>query len=224
MPDYPIVVQIENRLCVVIGGGAVGLRKVRGLLEAGARVRLISADPVASDLLPEKAPIEILQRPYRNGDLQGAALAFAATSDRQTNQAVAREAAHLGIPANLADSPAQGSFTLPAVLRRGGLTIAVSTGGGSPALAALVKGQLEATWGPEWETVLEVAAALRQKRLTEPAPAEYNQGVLRCLLDSNLPALIADGKLACVDQLLEEHLGKGCTLSALGIHLPKGMT
>jgi precorrin-2 dehydrogenase/sirohydrochlorin ferrochelatase len=219
MADYPILLNIEGRLCVVVGGGTVGLRKVRGLLEAGARVRLIDPAPAA---VPGGA--ELLRRPYRDGDLDGAALAFAASGERRVNAAVAAEARCRGIPVNVADVPEEGGFTLPALLPRGALTVAVATGGESPALAAVLAERLGEAFGPQWEGVLQIAAALRRKRLTLAEGAEYNQSILRRLLDGGLPDLVAAGDEAAVDRLLQTLCGDGCSLAQLGVRLAKGMT
>ncbi|WP_432822152.1 precorrin-2 dehydrogenase/sirohydrochlorin ferrochelatase family protein [Trichloromonas sp.] len=220
-PGYPLQFQLNGRLCIVVGGGRVGLRKASGLLRAGARVRLITA-AVAADL-SLRQEIEIIRRPYQEGDLAGAVLAFAATDDRQVNAAVAAEARRRHIPVNIADDPAASDFLLPATLLRGDLTIAVTTGGRSPALAAQVRDQLAELVGPEWEIVLEIAAALRRKRLTVPEKAGYNQGILRQLLEGGLPSLISGGDAKEIDDLLGRLLGKGFSLADLGIHLPKGM-
>lgn len=222
MPDYPIHLQIENRLCVVVGGGAVGLRKVLSLLRAGARVRLIAPEEEATGRIPEG--VEVLRRPYRRGDLRGAHLAFAATNSRKVNAAVIREARDLGVLVNGADAPEDGDFTLPALLRRGDVTVSVSTAGRSPALAALIRDHLAATLGHEWSTVLEIAAALRQKQLTAEKKTKYNQMILRRLLDDGLPELIAGRNSAGIDHLLEALFGEGFSLAELGIQLPKEMT
>jgi precorrin-2 dehydrogenase/sirohydrochlorin ferrochelatase len=124
----------------------------------------------------------------------------------------------------MADAPAAGDFTLPALLVRGDLTVSVSTGGSSPALAALVRDHLSGTLGPEWSTVLEIAAALRRKRLTLGKKTEYNRAILRRILDGGLPALIARRNTAGIDHLLETLFGEGFSLAELGIHLPKEMT
>ncbi len=219
MPDYPIVLNLQDRLCVVVGGGAVGRRKARGLRAAGARVRLIAPQVVDAATLEG---MEILQRPYRSGDLQGAFLAFAATDSRRVNAAVLREAKRRKILVNVADLPPAGDFTLPAVLRRGELAVAVSTGGVSPVLAALIRDRLARELGPEWETVLAIAAVLRQKRLTPDEETEYNQGVLRQLVDDGLPLLLAQGRVPEVDRLLNALLGEGFSLADLAPSPPKG--
>lgn len=219
MADFPILFRLEGRLCVVVGGGPVGLRKVRALREAQATVRLVDPDP-AEDEIPEA--IEVLRRPFRPDDLDGAALAFAATGDREANAFVAREARRRSIPVNVADAPEEGDFALPAVRRRGEITLAVGTGGGSPPLASLLRDRLSAPLGPEWETVLALAAALRRKGLTPSEQPAYNFEVLRCLLAGGLPEMIAGDDLEGVDRLLAAHLGEGFSLAELGIHMPEG--
>jgi len=216
MPDYPLQLNLQQRLCVVVGAGSVGLRKVEGLLAAGARVRLVSA------ALPEILPpaLELVARPYRQGDLAGALLAFAATDDPQVNAAVAAEARAAGILVNRADDPAAGDFALPAVLRRGELTLTVATGGGSPALAALLREELAHQFGDEWAEVVELLAALRRKRLTVPPKGEYNREILRRLLRGGLPGLLAARDAAGADRLLGEIVGE--SLETLGIRLSKG--
>jgi precorrin-2 dehydrogenase/sirohydrochlorin ferrochelatase len=220
MSDYPICLNITGRLCVVVGGGPVGRRKVRGVVEAGARVRLVTLCPPGAEL----TGVDVVVRPYRAEDLQGAALVFAATGDPEVDSAVRRDAREAGIPINIADAPEEGDFTLPALLRRGDLVLAVSTGGKSPALAAVVRDTIAERFGEEWGAVLAIAAALRQKRLTGGGKIEYNPEVLLHLLAGGLPALIADGDRVGLDRLLTSILGKGCTLEELGIRLPKGTT
>jgi precorrin-2 dehydrogenase/sirohydrochlorin ferrochelatase len=222
MSDYPILLQLKDRLCVVIGGGPVAIRKARGLREAGGQVRLVASELAAP--AGELADVEVITRPYCAGDLEGAFVAIAATDDRLVNAAVVREARQRGVLVNAVDAPDEGDFTLPAILRRGNLTVSVATAGGSPALAAVVRDRLADQLGPEWATVLEIAAALRQKRLTLQGKTEYNQAILRRLLEGGLPELIAGGDAPAVDRLLQTHFGEGCSLAQLGIRLAKGMT
>lgn len=216
--DYPILLNLQGRLAVVVGGGAVGLRKVRGLLAAGARVRLV--EPRGCALRAEG--LEVLCRPYRTGDLAGATLAFAATADRPVNAAVLQEGREAGILVNVADAPEQGDFNLPAVLRRGELLVAVGSDGRSPALAGCVRDVLASQLGEEWGLILEIVAAWRQKHLTAEEKTEYNSRVLRHLLDAGLPALIAAGDEAGIDRLLSSLCGPEISLATLGLPLRKG--
>src|SRR5919107_5141450 len=149
---YPIFLNLSGRRCVVVGGGTVATRKVGKLLRTGAEVIVVSPE-----VRPELAgmDVEIQHRPYESGDLEGANLAFAATESREVNTLVAQEAKERGVPINVADRPAEGDFTVPSTLRRGGLQVAVSTGGAAPTLARRIRGELEKTFGPEWAAVVE---------------------------------------------------------------------
>jgi len=143
----------------VVGGGAVATRKVRKLLQAGAEVVVVSPE-VLSEL--EGMGVEVRYRPYEHGDLEGAYLAFAATHSREVNAAVAREAGERGVRVNVADRPSEGDFAVPSTLRRGGLQVAVSTGGASPTLARRIKNELEEVFGPEWAGVVEELETVRR--------------------------------------------------------------
>ncbi|PLX92995.1 MAG: siroheme synthase [Desulfuromonas sp.] len=218
-PSFPLFLDLRDRLCVVVGGGAVGLRKIAALHRSGAMVRLIA--PAVAGEIPEG--VEWICRPYRSGDSSGACLVFAASSDRAVNAAVAAEAKKAGIFVNVADAPQEGDMTLPAVLNRGQLTLAVGTQGASPALASCLRDRLAEAWTQEWATVVELAAALRRKRLTVQNCGEYNQQVLRRLLAAGLHEKVAAGDQRGVEALLAAHLGGGWTLAELGVELPKGM-
>ena len=160
----------------MVGGGAVATRKARKLLQAGAEVVVVSP-AVLSEL--ESIGAEIRYRPYKAGDLEGADLAFTATDSREVNAAVAREARERGVLVNAADKPSEGDFAVPSTLRRGGLQVAVSTGGASPTLARRIRKELEASFGPEWAGVVEELEAARRKG---EAPDEDLEGeVSRCL-------------------------------------------
>ncbi len=136
---YPVFLDLRNRPVVVIGGGRVAARKVAGLVEAGARVRVIAPRVIA----PVQAEA-VVRRRYRKGDLKGAVLAFAATDDRAVNQAVALEARRRRIPVNVADSLEECTFLAPARLTRGAVQIAISTSGTNPRLAKELRKRLEA--------------------------------------------------------------------------------
>jgi precorrin-2 dehydrogenase / sirohydrochlorin ferrochelatase len=173
---YPIFLDLSGRRCVVVGGGEVANRKARKLLQARARVVVISPE-LGAEL--ESVAVEIHRRPYREGDLEGACLAFAATNSREVNAAVAREAKERGVPVNVADKPSEGDFALPSTLRRGRLQVAVSTGGASPTLARRIRDELEEAFGPEWAGIVERLNAAR--RHGEGGDERLEGEVSRCL-------------------------------------------
>ena len=151
---YPIFLNISGKRCVVIGGGQVALRKVRTLLEHGASVQVISPD-LCSELnqLAEKGEIHILNRDYRAGDLKDAFVAIVATDNTRTNIEVVEEAQRTGVLANVVDDAESSDFIVPSYMRRGDVTIAISTAGRSPALARKIRTRLEKELGEEYASL-----------------------------------------------------------------------
>ncbi len=163
-PYYPVFLNVAGKRCVVVGGGEVALRKVKGLLGHRARVVVISPDLFDGLAELEKsAEITVFRREYRSGDLEGAFLVIAATDDRTANRLIAEECGERNIMVNVVDDPALSSFISPAVVERGDLTIAISTAGGSPALARKIRERLEGAFGPEYTQLVEVVEELRQE-------------------------------------------------------------
>jgi siroheme synthase-like protein len=156
-PYYPIFLDLRGRRVVVIGGGAVAAEKVVGLLEAGARVVV-----VAPRTRPLPEAVEVHRRPWAPSDLARADLVIAATDDTAVNQAVAAEARERGIWVNVVDVPELCDFIAPALLRRGPLRIAVSTGGASPLLARRVKERIAAHIDKDWGMLAELLGELRR--------------------------------------------------------------
>src|SRR3972149_12118376 len=144
MKYYPAFLNLQGRPCIVIGGGSVAEGKVYSLLEAEALVTIISPEltPNLNTWLDE-GRLTHVKRPYQSGDLTGAVLAISATNDRAVNEQVWREATARCVPVNVVDDPPHCTFIAPALMRRGDLTIAVSTGGKAPTLAVRVRDQIE---------------------------------------------------------------------------------
>ncbi|MFH1169067.1 MAG: bifunctional precorrin-2 dehydrogenase/sirohydrochlorin ferrochelatase [Chloroflexota bacterium] len=148
---YPVFLNISRRRCLVVGGGQVALRKARALLDCGADVTVVSPD-LCPELaqLAESGQMRVINREYRRGDLEGMFLAVAATDDTAANRAVAEEARRSAVLVNAVDDAAVSDFIVPSCLRRGDITIAVSTAGRSPALARKLRTRLEEEFGPEY--------------------------------------------------------------------------
>lgn len=162
MAFYPVSLEIEDKPCVVVGGGRVAERKVHGLLACGARLRVVSpelTEGLAS--LVKGGRIAWLERGYQEGDLDGAFLVIAATDDRDVQLRVHREAVDRKIWLNVADVPELCSFILPATVRQGDLTISISTGGKSPALARHLRIDLEKSFGEEYKLLVDILGILR---------------------------------------------------------------
>ncbi len=159
---YPLSLKISGKRCVVVGGGQVARRKVRALLEHGANVEVISPDPcVELNKLVETGKVKLLRRHYQPGDLQGALIAIAATDNSQINRQVVKEAKDKAVLVNVADDPQNSDFILPSYLRRGALTIAVSTAGVSPALARKIRTRLEKDFGDEYVSLVRLIGEVR---------------------------------------------------------------
>ncbi|MCL4533893.1 MAG: bifunctional precorrin-2 dehydrogenase/sirohydrochlorin ferrochelatase [Bacteroidetes bacterium] len=178
---YPVFLRLTAGRCVVVGGGSVAARKVGDLLAAGATVRVV-APRVGAELrrLARQGRIELVEREYQAGDLAGARLVISATDDVEVNRAVAEEARRAGAWVNVVDDPSLCDFIVPAVVRRGDLVVAVSTGGKSPALARAVRREIEELLGPEYGTALEVVHSLRRElrqARTEVTPERWQVAV-----------------------------------------------
>ncbi|MEM9655069.1 MAG: NAD(P)-dependent oxidoreductase [Actinomycetota bacterium] len=177
-PGLPAVLDVSGRHCVVVGAGAGGRRKLAALVHAGAQVTVI--DPAGLDLAtvqsaaPEvpwsEVDVAVAAREWRSGDGAGAALVVVATDDPTVNAAAAAEAEANGALVLRADRGEAGRLRLPAVARRSGLTVAVDTGGGSPALAAVARDEVTgflAAEGPLWDELARWAADNRPAGVAE---------------------------------------------------------
>ena len=154
----PIVLQMQDRLCVVIGGGSVGRRKAKTLLEAGACVRIVCPDQRHQDFVA--ADVEWITAAYHPDHLKDAALVFAAATPNVNRQVVAHAKAR-GVLVNSASEPDTGDFFLPAVVRHGDFVLAIGTGGAAPALAREVRRKLEAEFGEAFGQWVALLAELR---------------------------------------------------------------
>jgi len=206
MGYYPVFLDLTDRPCGVIGGGAVAERKVEALLAAGARVTVVSpALTPPLQALAHAGRVRHVGRDYRAGDLAGQQLAFVATDDGAVNGAVAADARALGIWLNAADDPQHCSFILPSVLRRGPLQVAVATGGASPALSRAIREELEGYFTEEYGGLAELAAEVRRELAGSPSrPSAVAWGRA---LAPDLRRLLADGQRDEAKARLRARLG-----------------
>ena len=161
---YPLNVDLSGRSLILVGGGKVAERKVRGILSAGTETSICVIAPKITTVLQEHAAAGRLcwkQACYADGMLEGAFLVYAATDLREVNAAVAAEAKRRGIPVNVIDDPAASTFQVPASIRRGELILSVSTAGGSPALSRAIRIELEEMYPPAFGMWLERVSCLR---------------------------------------------------------------
>lgn len=156
---YPVVLDLRGVDVLVVGAGRIAARKVAGLVAAGARVRVVA--PEVSAALDRAAVVELRLRRYEPSDLDGVRLVMVATGDPEVDAAVAADATAAGLWVNAADRPEHCSFILPAIARNGPLSIAVSTGGASPALARRLRDRAAELLG---DAVVALAAELAGRR------------------------------------------------------------
>ncbi|MBW7883942.1 MAG: bifunctional precorrin-2 dehydrogenase/sirohydrochlorin ferrochelatase [Caldilineaceae bacterium] len=207
MKTYPVNLVLEDRLVVLVGAKGEIVHKLDGLLEAGARVRVIapSAQPEVEQLAAA-GRIEWWRRPYRFGDLAGASVVFAATRDAEVHDLIWTEGVANGQLVNIMDVPDQCNFYGASFLRRGLLTIAIGTGGAAPALAVTLRKRFEREFGDEYAAFLDLAAALRPA-VAQQIPS-FRQRVVfwYALVESDLLALLAAGRTASAQAYAERLL------------------
>ncbi len=165
---YPINLKTRGQRCVVVGGGEVALRKVAGLLESEAVVEVVSPRLCAAlQQLAEQGLVQVQKRDYRKGDLAGALAVIAATDDPAVNEAVSSEARANRQLVNVVDDPLRSSFIVPSVVRRGEVSLAISTGGRSPALARRLRLKLEKVLGAEYAPLVDLLGEVRNELKNE---------------------------------------------------------
>lgn len=208
MAYLPVFLDMSDRPCLVIGGGAVALQKVQRLLAAAAAVTVISPSlhSELAELLARKR-FQYIARTYQPGDMDGSILVMIATDDRSTNATIRAEGRARGIWVNAADDPPNCDFILPAVVRRGPITIGISTAGGSPAMARRIREELTDYFTEDFEPLAEMLADVRNdlKRrglLLQVAPATWQRAI-----DGRLRALLAQRRWGQAKALLLGRLG-----------------
>ena len=209
MTFYPVFLNLRGRRAVVIGGGAVAEQKVLGLLAAGAHVTVVS--PETTPRLAELAAaggIDLRRRPYRSGDLAGAWLAIAGTDDRAANAQVWAEAEREGVLLNAVDDLDHCSFIAPAIHREGDITIAVSTSGKSPALAARLRQRVARLVGPAEARLCELLGELRPELAARVPETHARTALWYRIVDSDVVEFVRRGDLegarGRVDELVDE--------------------
>jgi precorrin-2 dehydrogenase/sirohydrochlorin ferrochelatase len=213
MRTHAVFLRLDGRRCVVVGGDVEAERKVERCLAAGAAVTVIAVD-LTPGLERHRADgrLQCLRRAYREGDLRGAAVAYAAVRDPATIAALRAEADREHVWLNVVDVPEASTFFAPALVTRGELQIAIGTGGASPGLASRLRRSIETQVGPEYERYVAILAAVR-----DSLPAGGRSEVMERLVDSELLALVRRGDVGAIDGLLGRLAGEACTLERLGL-------
>ena len=198
---YPIYVELHEQPCIVIGGGKIAEGKVEGLLTAGAQVTIISPS-LTSHLhtLVEQNKVAYISRTYQHGDLAGAFMVICATDQPEINHQVWQEASANRQLVNVVDDTPRCNFIAPAILRKGDLNIAISTGGKAPALAVRLKERLQKEIGPQYERFLELSGQLREPLARNIPDFETRKKLWYELVDSDILELLSqDNEPAALD-------------------------
>jgi precorrin-2 dehydrogenase/sirohydrochlorin ferrochelatase len=175
-PLFPMFLRLAGRRCVVVGAGALAESKIASLLDAGADVVVIAPEATPGvQQLATAGKLRWLNRPFAAGDLSEAFLVVAATGSPEADETVFQEGRHFGVLCNTVDDPPRCDFFYGAVVRRGPLQIAISTGGASPALAARLRRELEEQFGPEYQNWLLHLAQRRRAILAAHLPPEQKR-------------------------------------------------
>ncbi|SEM70472.1 precorrin-2 dehydrogenase [Syntrophus gentianae] len=187
MKYYPVFFDLREKVCLVVGGGTVAERKVQRLLECEASVRVVG-ESLSEGLqsLQKSGQIQCLAGRYSAACLDGAFMVICATDDRAVNEQVMRDCRSRGIPVNVVDDPERCDFILPAIAEQGDLSIAVSTGGKSPALAKRLRRELEDQYGPEYRELVNILGELRKRRLAKGYPSEENRTIFEAVVSSDI--------------------------------------
>lgn len=193
MRYYPVFLDIAGKPVVVVGGGEVALRKVEGLLEAGAEITVVSPE-LHPDLrtFVDQGRVRHFEREYQPGDLEGYTLAFVGTDDRSINAEVAREGKEWRVWVNAVDDPPNCDFIMGGIISRGDLIVAVSTSGASPAMARRLREDLEEFLSDKYMRMLDLAAEVRRE--LRELDILIDPETWSAALDSEFVRLLNDGR------------------------------
>lgn len=205
---YPVYIQLHDQPCVVIGGGKIAEGKVEGLLAAEAKVTVISPELTPQlQALSAQNRIAYISRVFQAGDLTGAFLVICATDQQEINHQVWQEATANHQLVNVVDDTPRCNFIAPSILRKGDLTIAISTSGKAPALAVRLKERLQQEIGPEYERFLELAGELREPLARHIPDFESRKALWYELVDSEILDVLAKGDETTAREIISRVVG-----------------
>jgi precorrin-2 dehydrogenase/sirohydrochlorin ferrochelatase len=205
--SYLVNLVLEGRRALVVGGGEVALRKVGDLLAAKAAVSVVAIEACAGmRSLIESGRVTGWLRAYRKTDLDGAFLVVAATNDKGVNEWIHQDALALGVLVNVVDDPPLCTFTVPATVHRGLLTVAVATDGNCPALAGILREELDAKYGLEYVDLLNLMGALRRQMIARRWDGARIRDAVRALYHGGVVEALAAHDLERVRTIVRSHL------------------
>lgn len=207
---YPAILDLAGRTGLVVGAGGVGEGKIRGLLDAGARVRVVSLEATEQvRRWADEGRVELALRRYESADLDGCFLVIAATEDNDTNTRVFEDAEQRQMLCNVVDVTHLCNFILPSIMRRGDVAISVSTGGASPALARKIRLSLERSYGDEYAVAAELLGSLREElKHRYPHPGD-RKVIFERMVYSGLLEMIQAGDADAIEEWIERCVEEG---------------
>lgn len=208
---YAVSLNLEGAPCLVVGGGSIALRKVESLIASGARVVVVS--PQTLPEIEALEEVELIRREFRPRDLEGKFLVIGATDARTVNEKVANEARRRGMLVNVVDVPELCTFHVNSQVRRGDLTISISTGGASPALAKRIRRELEKQYGEEYGAFLALMREYRPMVLREVSDPERRQKIFKRLAGSRVEKIYRDDGEAAARRAIEDIINEGAFAS-----------
>jgi precorrin-2 dehydrogenase/sirohydrochlorin ferrochelatase len=208
MKYYPVNLDMTNKRCVVVGGGDIAERKVERLLECGAQVTVVSKSltPVLK-ARKKTGQMDHIDRDYEDQALDGAFMVIGATNRNDVNERISKDAMTRGLLVNIVDDPDRCNFILPSLVQQGDLSIAISTGGKSPALAKKLRKELEKQYGPEYQTLLVIMGILRKRILAGDQRAADNKAVFEDLVHSDILQAIREKDRGRVNTIIHDLTG-----------------
>lgn len=216
MEYYPVSLDIRKKRCVVVGGGDVAERKVERLLACGAEVIVVGMELThALNALTRDKKISHITDNYSPEYIEGAFLVIGATDDDEVNGRISLDSRKRNIPVNIVDDPVRCDFIVPSIVRQGDLTISISTGGKSPALAKKIREELEIKFGPEYGMLVMIMGMIREKVIARGAPSNMNKKLFESVLNTDILDCIRDKNWARVKNIIEEITGESLDIDIL---------
>jgi len=216
MKYYPVNLDVSGQRCLVVGGGSVGTRKVKTLLDCRADVTVVSPEVTgALRSLADAGKLRLEEREYQASDLDGMFLVIGTTNDEALNRKIYTDAQQQNKLCNIADSPASCNFILPSIVHRGDLVLAISTSGSSPAFAKKLRKDLEKQFGDEYSVFLQLMRAIRETLLKETHDPEAHKHYFEKLIDGGLLEMVKNKDTEKINALLHEVFGDGFQVEML---------
>ncbi len=207
MRYYPILVDLEGKTALVVGGGGVAERKVETLMDCGASIRVVSKTltPKLKEWV-SSARIEHGGDAFSTGNLEGVFLVIAATDDQALNHEISYKARERGLLINAVDQPSDCNFIVPSIVKRGDLLISISTSGQSPAMAKKLRKDLEGQFGEEYEVFLRLMGRLRKRILTMGMTQKENSRIFERIVHSDILKALSRGDTESAESTLRQIL------------------